>query len=75
MAGAAYLPRSPTKQLAPDGYTLFLANNGLFAIMPALTPDIRFDPVKDFQPITPLFAFPSVLVVPAEFTGAQRRRI
>jgi tripartite-type tricarboxylate transporter receptor subunit TctC len=52
------------KQMAPDGYTLFLANNGLFAIMPALTPDFRFDPVKDFQPITPLFSFPSVLVVP-----------
>jgi tripartite-type tricarboxylate transporter receptor subunit TctC len=53
------------KQAAPDGYTLFLANNGLFAIMPALTADIQFDPVKDFQPITPLFAFPSVLVVPS----------
>ena len=26
------------KQAAPDGYTLFLSNNGLFAIMPALTP-------------------------------------
>ena len=51
------------KQTTPDGYTLFLANNGLFAIMPAMTP-INFDPVKDFQPITPLFAFPSVLVVP-----------
>ena len=53
------------KQATPDGYTLFLANNGLFAIMPAMTADIRFDPVKDFQPVTPLFAFPSVLVVPA----------
>ena len=53
------------KQAAPDGYTLFLANNGLFAIMPAMTADIRFDPIKDFQPVTPLFAFPSVLVVPA----------
>jgi tripartite-type tricarboxylate transporter receptor subunit TctC len=53
------------KQMAPDGYTLFLSNNGLFAIMPALNPDIRFDPVKDFQPITPLFVFPSVLVVPS----------
>ncbi len=51
------------KQIAPDGYTLFLSNNGLFAIMPALT-DIRFDPVKDFQPITPICMFPSVLVVP-----------
>jgi tripartite-type tricarboxylate transporter receptor subunit TctC len=25
------------KQTPPDGYTLFLANNGLFAIMPALS--------------------------------------
>jgi tripartite-type tricarboxylate transporter receptor subunit TctC len=54
-----------TKLMAPDGYTLFLANNGLFAIMPALTADIRFDPIKDFQPITPLFSFPSILVVPS----------
>ena len=53
------------KQATPDGYTLFLANNGLFAIMPAMTADIRFDPGKDFQPVTPLFAFPSVLVVPS----------
>ena len=60
------------KQVAPDGYTLFLSNNGLFAIMPALTPDIRFDPIKDFQPITPLFSFPSVLVVPA---GSPARNV
>ena len=53
------------KQAPPDGYTLFLANNGLFAIMPALTADIHFDPIKDFPPVTPLFSFPSVLVVPA----------
>lgn len=53
------------KQAPPDGYSLFLANNGVFAIMPALTPNIQFDPVKDYLPVTPLFAFPSVLVVPA----------
>jgi tripartite-type tricarboxylate transporter receptor subunit TctC len=52
------------KQSPPDGYSLFLANNGVFAIMPALTP-VQFDPVKDYTPVTPLFAFPSVLVVPA----------
>ena len=54
-----------TKQAPPDGYTLFLANNGLFAVTPAITTDVRFDPVKDFQPITPLVLFPSVLIVPA----------
>jgi len=64
--GGGGVPAALTmKQAAPDGYTLFLANNGLFAIMPALTTDFRFNPAADFQPITPLFAFPSVLVVPA----------
>jgi tripartite-type tricarboxylate transporter receptor subunit TctC len=53
------------KQSQPDGYSLFLANSGVFAIMPALTPNVQFDPVKDFAPVTPLFSFPSVLVVPA----------
>jgi tripartite-type tricarboxylate transporter receptor subunit TctC len=54
-----------TKQAAADGYTLFLANNGTLAINPALFADLRFDPVKDFQPITPVVSFPSVLVVPS----------
>lgn len=53
------------KQSAPDGYTLFLANNGLFAIMPAMGGEARFDPLKDFAPITPIVSFPSVLMVPA----------
>ena len=61
--GGGGVPAALTmKQAAPDGY-LVPANNGLFAIMPALTTDFRFNPDKDFQPITPLFAFPSVLVV------------
>ena len=51
------------KQVAPDGYTVFLANNGLFAIMPGMT-DVRFDPVKDFQPITPLCRFQACWSVP-----------
>ena len=53
------------KQAAPDGYTLFLANNGTFGINPALFKELRFDPTKDFAPITPLVSFPSVLAVPA----------
>jgi len=53
------------KQALPDGYTLLLANNGLFAVTPAITTDVRFDPVHDYQPITPLVLFPSVLIVPA----------
>lgn len=55
-----------TKQAAPDGYTLFLANMGTLAVNPSLYADLRFDPVKDFQPITPIISFPHILIVPAD---------
>ena len=55
-----------TKQAAPDGYTLFLTNMGVMSVNPILTPDLRFDPMKDFQPITPIISFPHILVVPAD---------
>jgi tripartite-type tricarboxylate transporter receptor subunit TctC len=64
--GGGVVAAIATKQAAPEGTTLFLTNNGLFAITPALGgSDVRFDPIKDFQPITPIVLFPSVLVVPA----------
>jgi tripartite-type tricarboxylate transporter receptor subunit TctC len=63
--GGGVVAAIATKQAVPDGTTLFLANNGLFAVTPAISADVRFDPVKDFQPITPLVLFPSVLIVPA----------
>jgi tripartite-type tricarboxylate transporter receptor subunit TctC len=31
-----------------------------------LFPDVRFDPVKDFAPITPIISFPHILVVPPD---------
>lgn len=55
-----------TKQAAPDGYTLFLTNMGVMAINPILDPGLRFDPLTDFQPITPIISFPHVLIVPAD---------
>jgi tripartite-type tricarboxylate transporter receptor subunit TctC len=63
--GGGVVAAIATKQAPPDGYTLFLANNGLLAVTPAIQADVRFDPVKDFQPVTPLVLFPSVLIVPA----------
>jgi tripartite-type tricarboxylate transporter receptor subunit TctC len=55
-----------TKQAAPDGYTLFLTNMGVMSINPFLFADLRFDPVKDFAPITPIIAFPHILIVPGD---------
>ncbi|GAA4530959.1 tripartite tricarboxylate transporter substrate binding protein BugE [Chelativorans composti] len=47
----------------PDGYTLYVGNLGTMAITPNLDPNIRYDPVKDFVPITQFNASSTVLVV------------
>jgi tripartite-type tricarboxylate transporter receptor subunit TctC len=59
MIGAEQVAKAP-----PDGYT-FLANASLHVINPYLYPDMRFDAIKDFVPVTQLAAVPLVLVVPA----------
>jgi tripartite-type tricarboxylate transporter receptor subunit TctC len=53
------------KAAAPDGYTLFQGDIGALAMNPFLQPNVAYDPVKDFTPITNKFSFPSVLAVPA----------
>jgi tripartite-type tricarboxylate transporter receptor subunit TctC len=52
------------KQAAPDGYTLFQANNGSHAANVTLYSSLPYDPVKDFQPITLMWSFPQLLIVP-----------
>lgn len=61
--GAGTMLASETVARAPaDGYTLLLAASSL-TINPALYPDIRFDTIKDFAPITLLGSVIHVLVV------------
>jgi len=48
---------------APDGYTLVVAYNGTMAINPALYPNLPFDPVKDYAPISMLASSQLALVV------------
>ena len=64
--GGGNVAAQATKQAAPDGYTLFLTNMGVMSVNPILSPELNFDPVKDFQPITPIISFPHILVVPAD---------
>ena len=47
----------------PDGYTLFFATMGTQAINPALYSKLRYDPLKDFAPISLTHITPRVLVV------------
>ena len=64
--GGGNIAAQATKQAAPDGYTLFLTNMGVMSVNPILSPELNLDPVKDFQPITPIISFPHILVVPAD---------
>lgn len=61
-AGAAiateHVARSPS-----DGYTLLLASAGPFGIIPAMSPKTRYDPLKDFDPITLVVMMPFVTTV------------
>ena len=60
-AGTAMVALTAAKA-APDGYTLMFGDSGNMAIIPALNPNIGYDPVKDFTPITALAAVPTILV-------------
>jgi tripartite-type tricarboxylate transporter receptor subunit TctC len=52
------------KNAPPDGYTLMMGHTGTHAINATLYPDLKFDPIKDFQPITALISFNNILLVP-----------
>ena len=56
--GAAEAARS-----APDGYTLFMANNSTNGSNPAVYPKLPYDAVNDFAPIAFVASVPYVLVV------------
>jgi tripartite-type tricarboxylate transporter receptor subunit TctC len=56
--GAAVVAKSP-----PDGYTLMLCTNAVLSINPPLYPNLPYDPLEDFTPITVTSSSPFLLVV------------
>jgi len=48
---------------APDGYTLLYGTNGTLAINPTLYGNLRFDPVKDLTPVSPMTLIAAMLIV------------
>jgi tripartite-type tricarboxylate transporter receptor subunit TctC len=46
-----------------DGYTLLVGAIGTHIFNPVINPATKYDPVKDFQPVSRIVAFPNVLVV------------
>jgi tripartite-type tricarboxylate transporter receptor subunit TctC len=58
MIGLAELVKS-----APDGYTLLLNNDGGLGIPPAVDPNFKFDPEKDYMPVAQAVEYGDVLIV------------
>jgi tripartite-type tricarboxylate transporter receptor subunit TctC len=48
---------------APDGYTIGLANSSTHAVAVSLTPNLPYDPVKDFAPIGMIGNSPFIMSV------------
>jgi tripartite-type tricarboxylate transporter receptor subunit TctC len=53
----------------PDGHVFMFGDSGSMAINPALNPNLGYDPIKDFAPVTALVSLPTImsgnLAVPA----------
>ena len=48
---------------SPDGHVLMFGDSGAMAINPALNPNLGYDPIRDFTPITALVTLPTILVI------------
>jgi tripartite-type tricarboxylate transporter receptor subunit TctC len=52
---------------APDGYTLLAGSMGSHVAAPVLTPNIKYDPARDFIPIGPTAHSPAIVVARKDF--------
>ena len=52
---------------APDGYTLLAGSMGSHVSAPVLTPNIKYDPERDFAPVGFTANAPAVIVAPRTF--------
>ena len=57
----------------PDGYTILVGSIGVFSINAALFKDLRYNPVRDFAPITLAVTTPNVLVAKPELAAKSMK--
>jgi len=59
----------------PDGYTVLVGSIGVFSINAALFKDLRYNPVRDFAPITLAVTTPNVLITRPDLTANTMKEL
>jgi tripartite-type tricarboxylate transporter receptor subunit TctC len=65
IGGGTTVGASAVAKADPDGHTILVHSNALVTV-PAIQPNVPYDPVRDFSSITTLGAVPLVLVISPE---------
>ena len=58
-------------QAKPDGYTIMMGHMGTHGAAPALYPNLKYDPTKDFEPIGLVAGTPILIVARKDFPAAN----
>jgi tripartite-type tricarboxylate transporter receptor subunit TctC len=58
-------------QAKPDGYTIAMGHMGTHGAAPALYPNLKYDPTKDFEPIGMAAGTPILIVARKDFPAAN----
>ncbi len=62
--GSGIIGAEMVKNAKPDGYTLYVSNIGSHATNESLFSKLPYDPLKDFESVTLMFASPNFVIVP-----------
>jgi len=73
--GSGNVAAMAIKNAPRDGYLLMMGHTGSHAINATLYTDLKFDPVRDFAPVTPLISFNNVLIVPENSPATSARDV
>ena len=67
--GSGTLASLEVARAPADGYTLLVGSVGTHAINASLYKNLKYDPIKDFEPLTLMTIFPQVVVPGIDFKG------
>ncbi len=59
----------------PDGYTLFMGTNSTHGANPGLLREMRYDPIKGFEPITRVAVFTSIIAANPDLPFKNMREL